>query len=490
MTEAEQLHDEAMRHAQDAYLTQNSGDEKAALVCFRRAFEAERQAAQAYVAQTNAEPTRSVLLRSAASLAMECDEPREAERLAAEGLLGSPPPAIASELRELMAGAYSMQEDLLVGRGAADLAAICLVGDLDNAALVLVWLGELLDHWSEATVGHGDLQLTVQRLNELRAFVGSEFATTWIDGRSAVRGFDDFRQRLRHVEATLADCVRQRDTLGKAADAKDVRSAGEPSGKLTASWEELSRATRELHRRVFPADWLPGSEISGSRTTWPISLPEGSRLVRLAGVLRRLPVAQRRQVRASLVALGMEAGELHEFDTYTDLFLWDTDPDFFLPSVDPNARRGAQAIDEAFLEKVVMVEMRRGYTVANRPDAERHAEAGAASLLLTAKIGRTTDPCTLAANYANLLAKHLEEDHLTQRIVWRICARILAEAGLAMEPSPAAIRTLFQTARKKSLPAVANWLRREQSLAGPRTDAEPGNTSPRPKPSPRERRKN
>ena len=47
------------------------------------------------------EPTRSVLFRSAASLAIDCKEYLEAERLIGEGLAGNPPPDIRIELREL-----------------------------------------------------------------------------------------------------------------------------------------------------------------------------------------------------------------------------------------------------------------------------------------------------------------------------------------------------------------------------------------------------
>jgi hypothetical protein len=47
------------------------------------------------------EPTRSVLFRSAATLALRCGELREAEKLASIGLSGHPPDEIADELREV-----------------------------------------------------------------------------------------------------------------------------------------------------------------------------------------------------------------------------------------------------------------------------------------------------------------------------------------------------------------------------------------------------
>jgi hypothetical protein len=52
--------------------------------------------------QFNLEPTRSVLHRSAAALALECSELREAERLIGRALAGNPPEEIANELRDLL----------------------------------------------------------------------------------------------------------------------------------------------------------------------------------------------------------------------------------------------------------------------------------------------------------------------------------------------------------------------------------------------------
>jgi hypothetical protein len=67
----------------------------------RQAFEQETQAAALIASTLDAEPTRSVLYRSAASLAIECGELRAAERLIATALSGNPPPEIAEELKDL-----------------------------------------------------------------------------------------------------------------------------------------------------------------------------------------------------------------------------------------------------------------------------------------------------------------------------------------------------------------------------------------------------
>jgi hypothetical protein len=86
-------------------------------------------------------------------------------------------------------------------------------------------------------------------------------------------------------------------------------------------------ALLRFYRQVFPDDWQPDLEPSRSHTIWPISLPEGSRLVRLASVVRRLPAAQRLEVQTALVNAGLSGGEVHEFDTYTEMFLGEGDVD-------------------------------------------------------------------------------------------------------------------------------------------------------------------
>jgi hypothetical protein len=98
MSEQHQL---AMERADQALEARRRGDEGAARAFFREAFLHERTAAQIIAPDLTAEPTRSVLHRSAASLAVECGEAREAERLIAIALSGDPPAEIAAELREL-----------------------------------------------------------------------------------------------------------------------------------------------------------------------------------------------------------------------------------------------------------------------------------------------------------------------------------------------------------------------------------------------------
>lgn len=92
------LHEEAMELAERGIMER---DPSRARGFFRSTFEKERAAAEFLVGALEEEPNRSVLYRSAATLAMDCGELTEAERLIDEGLSGRPPAEIAGELKDL-----------------------------------------------------------------------------------------------------------------------------------------------------------------------------------------------------------------------------------------------------------------------------------------------------------------------------------------------------------------------------------------------------
>jgi hypothetical protein len=93
-------HDKAMNLSQDALVLKLSG-QMGFLEMYAEAFEYEQNAALFYVNMLDKEPTRSVLFRSAASLAIECNKFSDAERLIEKGLSGNPPEMIAVELKAL-----------------------------------------------------------------------------------------------------------------------------------------------------------------------------------------------------------------------------------------------------------------------------------------------------------------------------------------------------------------------------------------------------
>lgn len=95
------LHREAMALVDRAMLARLRGDERDARRFTEQAFRLEQDAALRVAKKFGPEPTRSVLLRSAATLALECDRPADARRLIDLGLHGDPPREIAEELHEL-----------------------------------------------------------------------------------------------------------------------------------------------------------------------------------------------------------------------------------------------------------------------------------------------------------------------------------------------------------------------------------------------------
>jgi len=106
MNEVIKLHNEAMGLAEEASLEKLKGNLSLSEELIKKAFEKERDAANSLLSNIDLEPTRSVLFRSAASLAIECKEIRAAEKLIATALSGNPPEEIASELRDLLEDVY------------------------------------------------------------------------------------------------------------------------------------------------------------------------------------------------------------------------------------------------------------------------------------------------------------------------------------------------------------------------------------------------
>ena len=102
MQTIESKHIQAMECVDRAHEAKRRGDISAVTQNFADAFLLEKQATEAMIPYLDVEPTRSILLRSAASLALECSHDEEAERLACLGLSGKPPIEIRAELRDVL----------------------------------------------------------------------------------------------------------------------------------------------------------------------------------------------------------------------------------------------------------------------------------------------------------------------------------------------------------------------------------------------------
>jgi hypothetical protein len=101
MTQVNVLHREAMDLAELAQVAKFRGEVEQSNHLRRQAFTKESSAAALIASHWESEPTRSVLHRSAASLAIECGELEMANRLIAIALSGNPPSEIAEELQDL-----------------------------------------------------------------------------------------------------------------------------------------------------------------------------------------------------------------------------------------------------------------------------------------------------------------------------------------------------------------------------------------------------
>ena len=106
MSTVRELHDKAMELADLAFSASRKGESEVAVRLFTEAFDFERQAAERIIANSNVEPTRSILLRSAATLALHCGQLRESERMIATALAGNPPQQVINELRDLLEQVY------------------------------------------------------------------------------------------------------------------------------------------------------------------------------------------------------------------------------------------------------------------------------------------------------------------------------------------------------------------------------------------------
>ncbi|MFX0204362.1 MAG: hypothetical protein ACFFDT_00125 [Candidatus Hodarchaeota archaeon] len=101
MQPIDNLHNSAMDLAEEAFILKKQGNENKAKELFQKAMELEQEAAEKLSLSTDSEPTRSILYRSAASLAYHYGDYETADRLVANGLAGYPPPEIREELKNL-----------------------------------------------------------------------------------------------------------------------------------------------------------------------------------------------------------------------------------------------------------------------------------------------------------------------------------------------------------------------------------------------------
>jgi hypothetical protein len=101
MTQIEQLHNKAMDLAENAFLAQKKGDTTAFIQLSKDAFLLEKAAAMLLQNEQNAEPSRSILFKSAAFLAFDAQEFQECRNMITYTLLGKPDAVIKAEMNQL-----------------------------------------------------------------------------------------------------------------------------------------------------------------------------------------------------------------------------------------------------------------------------------------------------------------------------------------------------------------------------------------------------
>ena len=101
MSNVKDLHRQAMQQADLGHAARREGKTEVARQHFGEAYHLERISAEQLLTRTDAEPSRSILLRSAATLAIAADRFTEAEQAVCMALAGQPPNDIAQELRDL-----------------------------------------------------------------------------------------------------------------------------------------------------------------------------------------------------------------------------------------------------------------------------------------------------------------------------------------------------------------------------------------------------
>lgn len=106
MNDVTSLHREAMGLVDRSMLERAAGRDAEARVLLAEAYEKEARAARALTEHRELEPTRSVLHRSAASLAIQLGQLRDAEQLISSALSAEPPEELAEELRDLLEDVY------------------------------------------------------------------------------------------------------------------------------------------------------------------------------------------------------------------------------------------------------------------------------------------------------------------------------------------------------------------------------------------------
>ena len=133
MNTLEALHDEAMDLAEEAFSAKRSGEAERARALFRESLARESQVVEMVKARFDYEPTRSIILLGAASLASNTGELDLAKRLAYMGLSGTPPDNVRDDLEHLLS---ETTMELEAAAAARELPSTAIGLAIDGSAVV------------------------------------------------------------------------------------------------------------------------------------------------------------------------------------------------------------------------------------------------------------------------------------------------------------------------------------------------------------------
>ena len=185
------LHEEAMERVDDADLARKRGEDAVYREHLRVAYELESKAAR-LIESEESEPTRSILHRSAASLAFRCGDYDAAERLFCRAMLGKPPEDMKDELREVYD--YVRFSRQLAGNGVwldEDQILLSLQGDLVGPSSL-----SPAPVFERIKVLERILQRTVSRLNSM-SFTANVPKSISAQYKLFVAGLSDDSARIR-----------------------------------------------------------------------------------------------------------------------------------------------------------------------------------------------------------------------------------------------------------------------------------------------------
>jgi hypothetical protein len=204
------------RAAMDAYdvyeAARKEGRHAAARVALHQALALETAAAKDVPADL--EPTRSVLFRSAASIALDAGLATDARRLIAEGLRGSPPAAIKQELLALLDQRSYVQDELRDPAPSLDPGTVLQRLVIRTAAsargsahaLTMATIAKIHDAWIEyfepvLAAALGETTEEPPRLEAMQAAVGSFALQLRLAGELDPRGQRLALEVLRELES-------------------------------------------------------------------------------------------------------------------------------------------------------------------------------------------------------------------------------------------------------------------------------------------------